>query len=582
MKLLTLGSILQRPDPTPTTPAPTPVKAVPVDEYGRALVPQRSPLVGAVFQPRVRDRLSRIMPPWTPEQIVTAMLAAEHGDLQMQSELFEHMEDRDGALAGFMMTRRLAPCGLKWSIDPADDSPRAEKVAEVVRAEIGGIPNFALAFRDMQDAVGKSLSALWIDWQPGGRTPETTFHIEGLHYINPKRFRFHWREEKFLILPDVDMLSAGPGNVGAGASIGVQPEPWKVLVHRTRTRSGHPAKAGALRICTFYFLLRNYALKDWAVYCDIFGMPLRLGKYPDGASDADKVQLAEAMENLGTDAAAIVSKLVEIELVESKSRTGGGMPYAELREDCKREYQFAILGQDQTNTHNPTGGRTQVKEGGAPIRQDILEADCVDSSATLTAQLCYPIVMFSRFGQSAADELCPKFKLHYEPEQDYESMIAVDVPLHTVLGLPTTYGDLAKRYGRELPKGVTPDEIIKPPEQTLAEKQLQQKQRGQQPGQPGAKSFARRLTEALTFAAAGEAQQPIDDLADTAIEHGVDAIDLLAAPIRAIVNEATDWEDLDRRLRKAFEDLDAKDLERLIRRTSFVARLYGRQAAKKE
>jgi phage gp29-like protein len=602
---------------TPIASAPAP--ATQTDEIGRELVRTRHPVLGTMYTPRTKDRLSALNPPWTPEQIVDAFRQAENGDLQMQSALFEYMEERDGALGGFMQSRRLAPCGLKWSIEPADDSPEAEKVAQFVRDEIRKIPNFPIAFRHMTDAIGKAISALWIDWQAGGRTPQSKYRIDGIHHINAKRYRFHWQKEKFLILPDDKQGSDAMMPTAMGAAIGVEPLPWKVLVHISRLRSGHPARAGALRMCALYFMLRNIALKDAAVYCDVFGMPTRIAKYPDGASDEEKQALAEAMEQYGTDGIAIISKAVEIVLQESQGSGGRGMPYFDLFDACERQMELATLGQTQTNTSNKFGTRAQTEAGGAKVKQDLLEADCIDLESTLTWQLCYPIVGFSNYerpttrfdettGQQVpvwpvADALCPKFKLHYEPEGDYEQFIAVDVPLHGVLGLPTTLGALAKRYRRELPPGVDPKGIVRPqipqvgaPQNDNGDADGGDAERDSQgaPPKPGERrrrqsTFASRLAEQLTFSELSRArrgQALLDEMSDRMSARSDDAMAPMEATLRTIFREAKrrgeTLQDVQHRLRNAFADLDSSELEELLRRGMFTARLHGRVTAHRE
>lgn len=599
--------------------AAIPASTQQTDEIGRELVRTRHPILGTMFTPRTRDRLSALNPPWTPEQIVDAFRQAESGDLQMQAALFEYMEERDGALGGFMQSRRLAPCGVKWSIEPADDSPQAEKIAQFVRNEINKIPNFAIAFRHMTDAIGKAISALWIDWQEGGRTPESKYRIDGIHHINSKRYRFHWQKEKFLILPDDKQGSDAMMPTAVGTAIGVEPLPWKVLVHISRLRSGHPARAGALRMCALYFMLRNIALKDAAVYCDVFGMPTRIAKYPDGASDEEKQELAEAMEQYGTDGIAIISKAVDIVLQESQGSGGRGMPYFDLFDACERQMELAILGQTQTNSSNKFGTRAQTEAGGAKVKQDLLEADCIDLEATLTWQLCYPIVGFSNYERPTtkpdprtgelipvwpvADSLCPKFKLHYEPEGDYEQFIAVDVPLHGVLGLPTTMGALAKRYRRELPPGVDPKEIVRPQigaisapqdhgdggDDAQANNDNAQPKRGSGDRGRRQSTFASRLAENLTLSELSRArrgQAVLDDMTDRMSERVDDALAPMIAVIRAIARESKNrgetLQDLQHRLRNAFADLDTSELEQLLRRGMFIARLHGRATAHRE
>jgi phage gp29-like protein len=598
MKILTMGNLLQRDASALTQPnqSQPPTTSEPMrDEFGRTNRPERVPIIGGMLQPRVQDRYHAIMPPWKPEDIVAALLQAERGDMTAMYDLMEHMEDRDGALLGFMQTRRLAPCGLKMTIEPADDSAEAMRVAEMVRAEITGIPKFRIGFRKMTDAIGKGISVNWLDWQPGGRSKDSAFRIDGLHWINPKRYRFDWQREELRILPDLTGMGDQRLRPAGNATEGDPLPPWKAVVHMTQIKSGHPAKVGVLRNIVFDFLARNYALKDLMVYCDVFGLPTRVGKYPDNASDEDKALLSEAIENLGTDGAAIISKMVEIELLEAKGQATGN-PMADLHKLCEHNMQMAILGQDQTNTHNAAGGRTQVTEGGAKVRQDLLEADCIDIEETLRWQIAYPIVGFSKLERPqfvkqadggvieawpVASTLCPKIKIHYEPPVDEESFAAVDTVLINVIGLPQTYGQIAKRYQRELPEGVDPDELVKP----LAQQQLEQaatvaEQRQQQQQDRGQKrklSIASAIRLALS---AGEQQQePIDDLADRAIAE--DAQIPIVNAVAAIVDKAESLSDLQERLRRAFDDLDATELQKLVGRAMFVARLHGRFTTKK-
>ena len=53
------------------------------------------------------------------------------------------------------------------------------------------------------------------------------------------------------------------------------------------------------------YLFKNYTLKDWVAFCEVFGMPLRLGKYQPGASEDDKRALMQALVAIGADAAGI-------------------------------------------------------------------------------------------------------------------------------------------------------------------------------------------------------------------------------------------------------------------------------------
>ena len=100
---------------------------------------------------------------------------------------------------------------------------------------------------------------------------------------------------------------------------GVEPPPFKLIYHRAAARSGHDTRNGVLRVCAYMYLFKNYALKDWVAFNEIFGMPLRLGKYEPSATPADREALRQAITALGSDAAGIISKSTEIEFVEAAS-----------------------------------------------------------------------------------------------------------------------------------------------------------------------------------------------------------------------------------------------------------------------
>jgi len=42
------------------------------------------------------------------------------------------------------------------------------------------------------------------------------------------------------------------------------------------------------------YLFKNYAVKDRVAFAEVFGMPLRIGKYEPGATKADREALIQA------------------------------------------------------------------------------------------------------------------------------------------------------------------------------------------------------------------------------------------------------------------------------------------------
>ena len=61
-------------------------------------------------------------------------------------------------------------------------------------------------------------------------------------------------------------------------------------------RSGYDTRAGIMRVCAWMYLFKNYTVKDMMGFAEVYGMPLRVGKYEPGASRADREALVSPAE----------------------------------------------------------------------------------------------------------------------------------------------------------------------------------------------------------------------------------------------------------------------------------------------
>jgi phage gp29-like protein len=175
-------------------------------------------------------------------------------------------------------------------------------------------------------------------------------------------------------------------------------------------------------------------------------MPLRLGKYDAAASPADRDALIQAIRNLGSDAAGVISKATEIEFVEAASRSGGANPYQLMAEFCNREMSKAVLG--QTLTTDTTGSTGTYAAAGvhAQVRRDLVDADAQALAATLREQLLRPLVGFN-FGW---DKPIPWFRFRFEEEEDLKTLSEVYRNL-AAMGVPLDMEHVAERFGLPLP-----------------------------------------------------------------------------------------------------------------------------------
>jgi len=73
-----------------------------------------------------------------------------------------------------------------------------------------------------------------------------------------------------------------------------------------------------IRVIAWMYLFKNYTMKDWVSFAEIYGLPLRLGKYQQGASEDDKRALMQALVQIGADAAGIIPDGTTIDFVTTE------------------------------------------------------------------------------------------------------------------------------------------------------------------------------------------------------------------------------------------------------------------------
>ncbi len=147
--------------------------------------------------------------------------------------------------------------------------------------------------------------------------------------------------------------------------------PNKFLVHAYKARSGATSRGGLLRPCAWMYLFKNYDIKDWLIFNELFSVPMRIGKYKPGASTNDIEALKRAVFNLGVDAAAVISESTMIEILESKV-TGTNSSHAKFAEFCDKAMSKAVLG----HTGNAEGiPGSSARRSRPQMGRDLVESD---------------------------------------------------------------------------------------------------------------------------------------------------------------------------------------------------------------
>lgn len=407
-----------------------------LDQHGRPIVKQQlvteqaAPTTRGVRQPYGTHPAAGL----APGRLARLLRDSIEGAPERYLELAEDMEERDLHYSGVLSIRKRQVANLEITVEDAGDDAESKADAELVR-EVIARDQFQDELVDILDAIGKGFSATEIVWD----TSEGQWMPRQLSYRDPRFFEFDRND------PETIMLR---GDSGPEA---LKPYGW--IVHRAKVKSGLTIRGGIARAVAWTFLFKSFTIKDWAVFAEAYGQPLRVGKFDPGASDKDKEILLEAVSNIGTDYAAIIPQAMAIEFVQANI-SGSHELYEKRADWLDRQVSKVVLGATGA-VDAPTGGgyaSSKVHDG---LREDIEVADSRQLAATLNRDLVRPLIDLNR----GPRKKYPKLKIGRPDEEDVATLVK-NVKDLVPLGLKVGMSTMQKKIG--LPAPAAGEELLVP------------------------------------------------------------------------------------------------------------------------
>ncbi|MBK5957402.1 hypothetical protein CCR97_04155 [Rhodoplanes elegans] len=465
----------------------------------------------------------------TPERIAYVLRQASIGYARDYLTLAEEMEERYLHYAAQVQTRRLAIEAIEPSVKVPQGVPT--KIGDAVHALLDD-PGFVDAMGALTDGIAKGYAVVEPIWD----------YQDGL--LRPVALK--WRDQRFF---HYDLVSQSELRLAVDANPDGEPLPaGKFIVHAPRSKTGIPIRRGFARAACWAFLIQQFTLKDWAAFSEIFGMPLRLGKYHSGASEADKKTLLRAVAGLSSDAAAIIPQGMEIEFIERKALEGS--TFEKLIEYVDRNVSKLVVGQTMTADKGASLAQAKVHN---EVRLDILRADCRQLAHTLNGQLVRWFVALN-YGPQA---VYPSIDMPVAEPEDTTALSAAIEKL-VPLGLKVSQQEVRGKLGLSEP--AEDDELLAPaarPAPAEAAPPATSDPASRPPGKPAALSAhvaGCACTGCLATAAAtaGAAAKPeaidveaeLEALADEALGDWEELVDPLLAPLRAAIERASSFDEL--------------------------------------
>ncbi len=347
---------------------------------------QPRPKSGRVVVPRAEDSV-RDYPGagLTPSRLSGILREADDGSLDTAMQLFEEMEEKDAHLYCVANTRRLALTGLPWDVVSAAtvresvDRTSADEAAHYCSDVLHELDSVEEALQHLSLAVGRNIAVSEIVWDViGGELRPIA-----LAPVDFTRIVFDPFDRPRILTAEE------PRD-------GIEIAPHKFIVHTPHSVSGHPQRGGLLRVTAMVYLAKNLSLKDWMIYAEIFGMPVRIARYEPAASAEEKRELLHMLESLGSNAVGLFSRAVELQVIDA-NRGATGAPYERLIDFLNREMSKAWLGQTLTTDIVGQSGSIAASQVHNEVRNEILFDDMRKEARTIRRDLLAPMTQL-RFG----------------------------------------------------------------------------------------------------------------------------------------------------------------------------------------
>jgi phage gp29-like protein len=509
-----------------------------------------------------------------PRRLAQLLRQAEEGDAVSYLELAEEMEEKDPHYLSVLGTRKRAVAQLPIEVEAASDAPEHQEDAELIRAWLKRDMLEAEIF-DMLDAIGKGFSVTEMIWRtrPGKWLPAD------LKWRDPRFFEFDRVNGETVFLRG----SAGPEPLSAA----------KFIVHFHKAKSGLPIRGGIARVVAWGWMFKNFSIKDWVSFLETYGMPLRIGRYDNGETEANIGILARAVADLGSDAAAVFPKTMEVQFVDAKAGSAPGDLWRSMAEYIDDQVSKAVLGQTNTTDAKAGGLGSGQADVHNEVRKDIRDADAKLLAATLNRDLVVPIIMLNRGPR--ADDAYPRITIGAPDPVDVKAMVeaaAVLVPLGVKIGAR----QLREKAGLPEPEAGEDVLAIAGPTAT-PENAPESPSRGADVGLPGSR-VARPLLDPLKsptaafhsaragaedgrapdpvgLAADSAPSDPIDRAAEAALDDWAMLMEPVIAPIEAMLATASSLEEARDRLAGVIGRMDVNQLATVMARAGFAMRLAG-------
>lgn len=432
--------------------------------------------------------------------------------------------ERDAFAFAVINKRKMAVVSFPWDVQPATNSLRDRKAAELVKSQLTAI-NFDKLTLDLLDAILKGYAVGEIIWNTDG----SQIYIEKVIPRNQRRFVF---DENYLprLLTQQDMVK------------GEALPDRKFIVHSVGAKDGSPYGLGLGSKLFWPTFFKRQNITFWLTFADKFGSPTAVGKYPNGTPDTEQEKLLSAISSIAQEAGIIMPDDMEVKLLEA-SRSGAGDFYERLCRYMDEQLSVAVLGETMTTTAKTSGLGSGQSDVHNEVRLELARADADLLTGSIQQSLIKWIVELNIPGAGI-----PRVWRKIEAQKDLKAHAERDEKIKN-LGFKPTIDYITNTYGEGWEVDPNPVSLkIRPDLQQSTDTNFAE------PDQVTQNQIARE---------------------DQLSREAAPAWNSLLTSVKTIVDKAASLEGLRDDLLASFSDLDAADLTKVMAVAFATAELAG-------
>lgn len=265
----------------------------------------------------------------------------------------------DAHVIGELRAIRSGMLSYEWRLQAGGESSADKRALELGQQVLDHRPAPGMRWSDviwnMAHAVFRGHAVHEIVW-----TRQDRFLVPEKVIDRPQR--------RFLFTPDNELRLKTRNNMIEGEELG----PYKWLLTRHMQSHDNPYGVALFSSCFWPYTFKHSGFKYFVKFCEKYGIPWAIGKYPEGTPKDQQDALADALAQMIEDAVAAIPDNGSVELLSTKS--SGQLVHERLVNVCNREMSKALTSQTLATEIQGEGSRA-ASETHRSREQSVNESD---------------------------------------------------------------------------------------------------------------------------------------------------------------------------------------------------------------